>query len=742
MGVLDRAIRRAVLKRAAGKAAKKAAVGGIDWDSMTLEEARAAALRGDHLSRTSAGRLVGAPASVNTGAELGAMRRGIDDAVAKGSFNAGWYQDAAGATEAMSGGSATRAHELAVGQGIMSPRRTPADALNLTLRQRNARVLRGPDEPLVGITKSQREKYDAVLRGEDVELGPKVDAYDQKFNPARAQEARVRGVNDSWMMRLFGYEKLGDTVAGAGTAQHSFMTGENLRAADRAAKKGLLPPGVEPGVDTVQAASWATPRLAALRAKSPGRSEAELRRRAEGRVSDAMKKHTYNETTEVAPSLASEHLKGFVDLPLEQKQAASEKLLGRRAGDPDPYWEALDMPQRPTADGIGQFTEEVPAPPARVTRPLRSRDGDVIPGLGTPEREAYEASYLRNVEAARGTKGRTFEPTELPIDSFIGGHSVPDASNPSRTRLYERGYREGTPPQRVLAYEDPPGSGRYSLLDGNRRLGAARAAGLRSIPALVERDGVQAAAKPAAPTVKRTYSNPNRTAKPMVSYAPGGEAALGAPEAEAVKAVSTLRSATDVQAAGAGHAVKQSWSPASQNAATVSFPRQLTAEETSQLYARAEAAGLNLVDTGGGTFTFVGDFGGMKAARFRKAFAPLEAQLQGAGADILKGEWVGTYNELPAFGEGRVTRKVLEDVKPPIATRLDQSMALRSDWLRRNAVEKEVAQEHGLGKPRADVQKLRSILSKGGVKGLREYVLKHGYKGLPALTLAAGDEDR
>lgn len=794
----------------------------IPWRRLTYDEARELALRGEHLVEKS-GQLVGAPRGVGE-AELPALRARLDEAASAGRSGADWYKQARAANTEMSGGDPRVARELAAGQAVYSNQATPSEALGWTLAQRNRGLLEGTEAAgdrnyHYGF---QAKQYRGALEGDPEEaLGPKTGPYFRHMDPTD-ESANEVGVNDNWMGRLYGYAGKRDS-GGFSESEHSFMHGENTLARDRADVAGIFPEGTDPGVGPWQAAAWVGQRARMLREKYPDMPEAELMERAKSSVPDAMEKHTLFETTEQVPPRGNEHLAGAVDLPLEQRDELTQMLRASKPGEPDPYYRALDMAQRPTTEGLGQFTEQVEdkgplrfQPAFRRTdtgevapvvgfhdmtqvpdswvdamddagngvdqgfvdqhgryytrqqaasavreaeaaqaaaelpsrRPMRNKVGESIPYLGSQERAAYEQQYLKNVKGLRG-EDLSYVEDELPLDRLEQSHGEP--IDKLRTQLYTRGYREGAPPNRILVVPNPDGS--YKVLDGNRRVIAARAAGLDRIPALVERklkpEGLTSERLTTREThggqpQQRTDYNPNQTMRPMVSYEAGTTNAprLDEPSREMVGGVNTLRSAVDAQAAGAYHTVKFTTRPALQNAARVAFPEPLDRELTSLLYERAQADGLNLIDTGGGSFTLTGDFGQMKAGEFLKKARPLLSELEQNGARTRLGTYIGQYNELPQYGEGRVTEKILADVSPRVGKALN-TPELRAHYLAKNKAEAEAAGRFGLGAPRQDVQRLRVLLAKGGVEHLRKHVAKYGTVGLPGVALALrGQEEQ
>jgi hypothetical protein len=655
------------------------------WRQLSLAEARARALTEAHLVAREGGQLVGAPRGVTMRKLKREVRPRLDAAAQEGAFGASWYEDARRANTGMSGGDPRLATELAAGQAIYSPQATPPNALNWTLAQKNRSILEGPEAAgrsryRTGV---QARQYQGVLEGKDPEvaLGPKTGPYFRQMDPSD-KGASVVGVNDSWMGRLYGHKP---GRSGFSESEHNFMTGENILARGRADAAGFLPEGTPEGVGPWQAAAWTGAKLRALKARKPGASAADLQRQAQASVPDAARGFAVHETTEKIPSRASGHMAGAADLPLEQKRTLTRGLSTE--GEADPYYQALGMPQQARTEGLGQFTETLP--------PLKMR------------------AAFRDAKT-----GKSYVPTA----GFHNMDELPDRLQQDLTRIEE-------------GFVDNEGKWytRKEAADAMREAG-------QQVKMYPMRSEYLPEGESAART--RTDYNPNVSAHPMSSYAPGQETpAMNAPEEEMVRGVNTLRSAADVQAAGAYHMVKPSASPQLQTAARVTFPGgQLDPEFTALLYDRVNQAGLSLIDTGGGAFTITGDFGAMPAAKFRQTFAKLAPEFQGNGADVQLGSYVGHYNELPAYGEGRVTERVLENVSPRVGEKLN-TPGLRRAWRGQNAAETRMAEELGLGAPRADVQKFRSILGRGGVERLREHVKKYGKAGLPAVTILPNEEE-
>jgi hypothetical protein len=601
---------------AAPKAAARTRVGLIPWDEMKLPEAVAAARDKAHLLQLEGGHYIGAPPQVTNPSKLGAMRGKIDKAVERGAFGADWYERARGAISEISHDDPAMADKLSKMLANYSPQATPDANFGWAIQQTNRAAHEGPAASALvpPKTKAQAVKGAKIAAGEELDLGPKAGVYEQHINPNKADEAMVRGVNDLWQGRVFGYPPGKDTSVGTGLAakagfsdaQHSFMTGENLLAAERAKSKGLLPQIETPNVGNVQAASWVGQRYNQLLSKQKagaakakeagkpfkGKSDAALRERAAQSYDTSLDKYTGQETYETVPGRGVQgHLQGIQDLPLADRATYTRATQWSPAGQADPFYKAQGMPARPTQEGLGQF-------------------------------------------------GNDF--------------------------------------------------------------------------------------------------NPNVTAKPVVSYTKGKPTAGGmnAPDERMISDTNKLRTVLDAQDSGAYHGVRQSGG--GQNAASVRFPQPLDEAATRNLYKQAETAGLNLIDTGGGTFTLTGDFGGMAAKDFTKRLGAMQEPL--AGARATKGRFLSGHEgqgvwspPWGAEGSGAVTEDLLKQLHPNTMTKIDASPELRALIGKRAQTDATMSGELGVGQPRADIQRLRGMISEEGLAGLQAYVAKHGSKGLPAL---------
>lgn len=504
----------------------------IPWDRMSLTEARAAARAGAHLERGSSGRYTGAPAKVTSPQALTAMRGGIDKAVEGGAFGADWYERARKAISESSS-SPEQADKLSKMLALYSPQATPDINMGHAVKQINDIALHGEQSKAKPFYGRQAEKGRAIMAGESPELGPKVGVYEEHINPLKADESKVRGVNDIWMGRAYGYGG-NEFKTGFGDAQHSFMTGENLLAAERAKTKGLLPEGTDPNVGNVQAAAWVGKRYNELKGQKGNANlikalqksgdteglstlDKKLRTNAAQSYDTVLPKYTAAETYEEVPGRNTGHLSRAADLPFESKQALHDKLAWAGEGEHDPLYQALGMYDRPTTKGVGEFTETVKKP---MLEPA-VRD----PTTGEIYTGPSHAGALNNMpEAAR----RRFE-------TDVGDWESGFKHNPKGDWL--------TREQAGDAFRGTGGETNYFKEGFN----AEEHHGKLASEDLWEHNPKV--------DVQVTDKNPNATAHPLVSYAKGGLTKLDPASESLMNQTNAFRSTMDAQAAGAWHAL-------------------------------------------------------------------------------------------------------------------------------------------------------------------------------------------
>lgn len=274
--------------------------------------------------------------------------------------------------------------------------------------------------------------------------------------------------------------------------------------------------------------------------------------------------------------------------------------------------------------------------------------------------------------------------------------------------------------------------------------------------------------------------NPSRTYDTLASYGKGkgGHKVLHGASDRLTDFMGNYEAATGVQAGVPTHAVKTAGSTKG-NAYNLSFPEPLSPQATKELYAAVEGTKTplkkngkpvldesgqpqfktqaSLTDTGDGRFTLTGNWGGVDARGFnemmkKNASPELRAALE--RAQVTPGGYTtGTVSEMPGYvnyekewkrspvdpdlldDKAPVTRKFVRALKdePTIMKNLGGNEAIKADALRKFMANQAAPEILGSGPPRANVQKLLSEISKGGLPGLLDYVKVHGYKGLPAI---------
>lgn len=515
---------------------KKGKVGKIPWDEMGLQEARAAAQRGEHLVPGSSGRYVGGPKIVDSPQALAAMRGGLDKAVEKGAFGADWYERARKAISEVSGkgeNAPTKADQLSNMLALYSPQATPDVNMGHALKQINDVALRGSASKAKPFYERQAKKGRAIMAGVRPLLGPKVDVYEEHINPLKADQAKVRGVNDVWMGRAFGYP--GDV--GFNEAQHSFMTGENLRAAERAKVKGLLPEGTDPNVGNVQAAAWVGKRYDELLNQVGNKRKVKalhdagdlegalafdkkLKDQAAQSYDTVLPKYTAAETYEQVPGRKTGHLEGAADLTYEEKQKLTREAGWAQEGEHDPLYNALGMYDRPGKEGEGFFSETVQKP--RLQPALRDPKTDKV-YTGGPD---HGTVFFRLPKDAQ-ERMPDFEPVSSGGDQRLrAGRWAGFVKNPEQEFISRRDAAK-------VAKEWTPG-----WEPGASTSGHLTSEEMGDVP-LVD--------------TKVSDKNPNFTARPMVSYGKGNTGLDPASES-LLNQTNAFRSAMDAQAAGAWHA--------------------------------------------------------------------------------------------------------------------------------------------------------------------------------------------
>lgn len=132
----------------------------------------------------------------------------------------------------------------------------------------------------------------------------------------------------------------------------------------------------------------------------------------------------------------------------------------------------------------------------------RSQDGFRIPRSDSPLRAKWDADYIQRVVDYFGHSGVEFTPIDVPVNRVAGGHTVMP-SHP-RTEFYTKLYKLGERVPPIVVSEI--GTGHYNVLDGNRRITSAVAAGKSHVPGLLIRP-VQTKKPAPEPKAPHVYTN-------------------------------------------------------------------------------------------------------------------------------------------------------------------------------------------------------------------------------------------
>lgn len=390
------------------------------FDDVTPEQAMQMARRGEHLKQSATtGQYVGGPPGMDSPQKLAAVRRSADDKVARGAFNADWYDrrrssigEAAGfdpATMAPESPEGTLANLMSRGSAAYSPQASPTSEMQWFLRQHLGQTVGG--QQLQPRFLQQAENVGSAYRynaqtGQleidpaQIELANKTGGYADAGNPTVNADELFRTANDQWHARVMGFVHPdgSDWTAGLTDAQHGYLTGENLLLADRANKRGLMvnerPFAWDPR--SAQAATWGTARLddalaeqaerVAKHEKKLAKYEAELAKWQAAK--EAGKKVGPRPTKPAAPTLASMQeltdyakagtddaldlqtaainqeytpgpsafLSGFKGLPGEAQEAYA-RAQQQVWGQSNPILAALDQYQKPIVETMGVWRD-------------------------------------------------------------------------------------------------------------------------------------------------------------------------------------------------------------------------------------------------------------------------------------------------------------------------------------------------------------------------------------------------
>lgn len=224
----------------AEKPPKPKALGQL-FDDVTAPEARAMALRGEHLrEKKGGGGYTAAPEHITGPEALDAQRAIFDAHVDRGAAIPGaktWYEDSRRVAEDFAGPDPTKQSLFARGGAGYSNQLPPDQELGGFTTQHNERVLTGRDVKPFTPDKMENLKraypeYEATgkFTPEEISLGNKTGAYGDARDPTKPMSELYRAPLDLWQGRAQGFPdgtSYGDT-------HHNYSWGENLTATERA----------------------------------------------------------------------------------------------------------------------------------------------------------------------------------------------------------------------------------------------------------------------------------------------------------------------------------------------------------------------------------------------------------------------------------------------------------------------------------------------------------------------------
>jgi hypothetical protein len=207
---------------------------------LSIDEAIQKARLEEHLMPGKRGKVLGAPAGVQSPESVAAMRAELDRLVQRGSEYGSeeWYPTARGMVTDLAKGDAEKAPPIAYALGAGSKGRSPEASLDTLPKMHNAYLMgrfMGPGEHPPGVSQDVWLKYRrGIEKGEYEKIGPKIDPYTQDLDPTKPYASTA--VNDRWHGRAFGYKTTkGDEWSDAfSPEQHRYMDAETLLATDRA----------------------------------------------------------------------------------------------------------------------------------------------------------------------------------------------------------------------------------------------------------------------------------------------------------------------------------------------------------------------------------------------------------------------------------------------------------------------------------------------------------------------------
>lgn len=394
-----------------------------------------AAQRGEHLKPKPGGGYVGAPRTVQTGPQLGAVRRSFDSQVQQGADaisyadpgRMGTWYDRAKEGFVQS----TEPHQLdraLDNHAVYSAGVAPETELAFSTKHGNSRAL-GTGE-MAYRTAGMNTLDNAVAADAPTKLAPKVGEYRGKNDPRRPETSPF-GVNDFRNAQAWSYtDPAGNPwKAGATPQMHQFMDAESALAVERANTRGTG------GLDNwtgamLQEVPWVYNKAEDIygRGKKGRFKGGEIGmvaalREANKTTADFFPKHAGSATYEYVPGANTGHVPQVADMSFDQRKAYGdvgrwdpEAQLGPGqeafrtpygevgAGRRDALYSALGFRQLPSIDSVGNYTNSagvLEQNPMTIARPLldfRTGGKGIAPNTVNPNTD----KATRAVETLRG----------------------------------------------------------------------------------------------------------------------------------------------------------------------------------------------------------------------------------------------------------------------------------------------------------------------------------------------------
>ena len=412
--------------------------------NLPVDQGIAAAQGSPHLipgGGSSPGYYIGAPASIQSPADLAAMRQSLDARIAQGQAGADWYDRERRGLARTTGNDPAFNDFLSKAHGSWSQGVDPQSETAFVIKEAMSAAAGQPERAMY---QNQHDAFLAALDANNPNLmqtGKKTDEYAQHLNPQQPTFApTATGVNDFRMGQEMGFtnsdaeERAGEFSLG--DTQHKFMDYETALATDRANKANLGGRSNWTG-EQIQASPWTIQKAGALQDMRKTLSDEQAFAEANKTPSDFDEKHAVNATYEQQPAAmlaATGHTpqagsmtaKQRADYASDQGAAwASAPSFGLETGElpRDVIYgqgrignSGMGLPTLPTLSGTGYFKNaagDLENNPMFVARPLTPFHASAsLPGdIG---------ATLRDAKNSQG-----------PYALFTGDRAIPLGQNPS-----------------------------------------------------------------------------------------------------------------------------------------------------------------------------------------------------------------------------------------------------------------------------------------------------------------------